>query len=131
MIINEATLGDLCTRVAKGDEEARRDFDRHVLPVVEAIVARWLSQQRPHGSRPATAPDNSLAENSTTEGRVPHLLPKVAAAICAQMVAQAADGRRTRPRRPCAPARIKPPAGETLSALIGRHTVSRLVPWPA
>jgi hypothetical protein len=131
MVINEATLGDLCARVAKGDAGARRDFDRHILPVVEAIVGRWLSQQQPCDSRLAAAPDNSLTERSTTEGYVAHLLPKVAAAICARMVAQAADGRRTRPRRPCMLTRGKSPAGETLSALIGRHTVSRLIPWPA
>ncbi len=57
MIINQTTLGELCARVASGDEEARRDFDRDVLPVVEVIVGRWLSHQDPReAERPGRAP---------------------------------------------------------------------------
>jgi hypothetical protein len=129
MIINESTLGDLCARVARGDEQARCDFDRHVLPVVEAIAGRWLSQQATQKvERRGRMAEGSFAPNSTTESVC--LLPKVAGAICARMVAQAGE-RRMRQRRRCAPRGPKLAAGETLSALIDRHTVSRLVPWPA
>src|SRR5215469_9303333 len=99
MIINETTLGDLCARVARGDEDARRDFDRHVAPVVEAIVGRWLRQQRPGSTGHPS--ERGVTEGLTAEARATTLLPKVAAAVCAQMVADAAGRRRMRrPRQP-------------------------------
>jgi len=135
MILNETTLRELCARVANGDQEARRDFNRHVLPVVEAIAGRWLSQQQ-ETERRARAPEiskaaDSTADRSRAEGRGINLLPEVAEAICARMIAQAASGRRTRGPRRRTPVGPKPAGAETVSALVGRHTVSRHVPWPA
>ena len=130
MIINETTLGDLCARVAKGDEQARRDFDRHILPVVETIVGRWLRQQSAKEVDWADrATESSLRPISTPESL--NLLPQVAGAICAQMVAHVAGEKRIRQRHRGTPRGQKLGAGETLSALIERHTISRLVPWPA
>jgi hypothetical protein len=132
MIINQTTLGELCARVASGDEEARRDFDRDVLPVVEVIVGRWLSHQGPReAERPGRAPGISGAEGSTAECRQANLLPEVAEAICAQMIARAASGRRARGPGRRTPARPRLLSGETLVALAERQTVSRLVAWPA
>ena len=45
MTIDQPTLHDLCLRVAAGDERARGDFNRHVPPLVEVVVHRWLRQQ--------------------------------------------------------------------------------------
>ncbi|HEV3342149.1 MAG TPA: hypothetical protein VG125_17410 [Pirellulales bacterium] len=131
MILNETTLGELCARVADGDKDARRDFDRHVLPVVEAIVGRWLSHERPEGAESGARPEISRAADSTAERRRASLLPSVAEAVCAQMIAQAAGPRRTRGSRRRTSAGPRLACGETISALIERHTVSRLVPWPA
>ncbi|HVX12694.1 MAG TPA: hypothetical protein VHC22_16050 [Pirellulales bacterium] len=45
MTIDQASLRDLCRRVAAGDEQARQEFERHVPPLVEVIVRRWLRRQ--------------------------------------------------------------------------------------
>jgi hypothetical protein len=45
MFMNQAVLRDLCVRVAAGDQRAREQFDRHIPPLVEVVVRRWLRQQ--------------------------------------------------------------------------------------
>ena len=82
MTINRATLRDLCIRAAAGDEQARRDFDRHVPPLVEIVVSRWLSQQKSEGDAGAKAP------GAPSINRV----RRVAGTICARMIAQFSDG---------------------------------------
>jgi hypothetical protein len=130
MIINETTLRALCARVAAGDEEARRDFDSHVSPLVETIVGRWLSHQR-QKDHAAHAADVSAAEPMPLAGRSAELLAKVTAAVCARMIAQAADDTRPRGLRQVKPPAFAPATRETVFAHAERSTVHRLAPGPA
>lgn len=75
MTINQQTLRELCVRVASGDEQARKDFDRHVPRLVEIVVHRWLRQQSDDAMAPAgTTPRASRARQITEE-------------LCARMIA--------------------------------------------
>jgi hypothetical protein len=67
--INQATLRDLYARVAANDGDARRDFDRHVLPLLEVVVARWLSQRRyDAGTTGRNRPMGGLRPTATPQG---------------------------------------------------------------
>ena len=99
MIINQKTLGELCARVAAGDEQARRDFDRHVPPLVEIVVSRWLRRE-PH--------DASAGHSvKALDAAVGNILPvahsigcarQITRTICARMIAEFATGGRPRSR---------------------------------
>jgi hypothetical protein len=121
MIINETTLRKLCARVAAGDEDARRDFDRHVLPRVEAIVSRWLSRQGP----------DSAAEHSPRAGNSAEDLARLTGAVCARMIATAANGNRSHHHRQNTAPASPLPMGETLFVRTKRHTISQPVYGPA
>ncbi|HET6880888.1 MAG TPA: hypothetical protein VFI31_12075 [Pirellulales bacterium] len=74
MTIDESTLHNLCLRAAAGDERARGDFNRHVPPLVEVVVHRWLRQQAATAGIPASA-------------TLPSRSRQVADDICARMIA--------------------------------------------
>lgn len=65
MFMNQATLHDLCVRVAAGDKAAREQFDRHVPPLVEVVVRRWLRQQGKNAASATSTTD--LAYQLTSE----------------------------------------------------------------
>ena len=80
MPMNHTILRELCARISSGDAEARRDFDRYVVPRVRLIVAGWLGRRPPEAAseRPARH-----ASNSGTVSRLTHF-------VCARMIAAAA-----------------------------------------
>jgi hypothetical protein len=80
MTINQATLRDLCSRVASGDEQAHNDFNRYVPPLVEVVVQRWLRQQRK-----VTGASSSNASSQRAR--------QVADVVCARMIAECHDER--------------------------------------
>lgn len=109
MIINETTLGELCARVAAGDEGACHEFNRHVSPLVETLVRRWLSRQRCVGSghdsqdktRRSATPFDSESQISDLTG-----------SICERMITKA----RAAARRPAHRQTSAPSAPSTLIA---------------
>ena len=118
--MNETNLRELCIRVALGDDDARRDFDRDVLPHIEFIVARWLSRQGP--SSP-TSDSRATATSAET-------LVRLTGAVCARMVAKAANENRPRLRKAMRPAHALP-IGETLLIRAERATIFEPVSGPA
>ena len=76
MTINQTTLRELCRLVASGDEQARHDFNRHVPPLLETVVHRWLRQ---HDDAKAPA-----ANAKSRSRRVKQLTGE----LCARMIAE-------------------------------------------
>lgn len=113
MIINQAALRELCARVASGDENARRDFDRQVPPLVEIVVSRWLSQQRHDaGLSPSSG---ATAVNSSPVRPLTDRAKQITRTICARMISQFTASGRYRVW----------PAGETVFAHGQGQTLSR------
>ena len=99
MIINQKTLGELCARVAAGDEQARRDFDRHVPPLVEIVVSRWLRQERHDAGAGHSAKSlDAAAGNASPAAHSISRATQITRTICARMIAQFANGGRPRAR---------------------------------
>lgn len=119
--MNETNLRQLCIRVALGDDDARHEFDRRVLPHIELIVARWLSRQ---GADPASRYSRSTATSSET-------LARLTRAVCARMIAKAANENAPRHRRKATEPAPTLPIGETLLVRAKRATVFQGVFGPA
>ena len=107
MTINQLTLQDLYARLAAGDGDARRDFDRHVLPLMEIVVGRWLWQRSSDAAetQPLTPAGEQPSETASAEG-----LRRISGAICARLAARSGRSRRPRDVRSAGAA----PAPETI-----------------
>jgi hypothetical protein len=126
MTINETTLRELCARVAAGDIDARRDFDRHVSPLVETIVRRWISQQRLKQAAHGTVGGR---QRSTAAACTGGLLAKATGAVCARMIARQANRTSARRGEPS-----RPPAGASTTRETLAHpeqTIDKLAFRPA
>lgn len=119
--MNESNLRQLCIRVALGDDDARREFDRHVVPHIELIVARWLSRQ---GADSATRYSRPTAPSAET-------LVRLTRAVCARMIAKAAHEKAARHYRMATEPGLALPIGETLLVRAKRATVFQGVSGPA
>lgn len=87
MTINQQTLRDLFARVAAGDGNARRDFDRHVLPLLDIVVGRWLSQ-RSHDAGGSSRPVDLAGERSSDDTAALDRLRRFSHAIGARLIAE-------------------------------------------
>ena len=118
MTINQQTLRDLYARVAAGDGKARRDFDRHVLPLLEVVVGRWLSQRHFDVGPPPQPLD--LAAEHPSDGAAECRIRRISSAICARLAAQSQAGQsprsvlKHRPKPPSATSPDVSPAPETI-----------------
>lgn len=92
MTINQQSLRDLYARVAAGDDDARREFDRHVQPLMEIVVGRRLRQR--HDNAAESQPLDRADEHSP---EIAAELRQISSAICARLAARSGNGRRPRP----------------------------------
>lgn len=119
--MNETNLRQLCLRVALGDDDARREFDRHVLPHIELIVARWLSRQ---GAGSAGRRSRATATSAET-------LARLTTAVGTRLIAKAAHENRPRHHRQATQPAPVVPIGETLWVRAKRATLFQPVSGPA
>src|SRR5690348_2973670 len=118
MTINQQTLRELYARVAAGDGNARRDFDRHVLPLLEIVVGRWLSQ-RSHDAGGSSQPADLAGERLSDAAAALDRLRRISQTIGARLIAESAKdetpdrGRQFRAKSPSARSRDALPAPET------------------
>jgi hypothetical protein len=77
MFMNQASLHDLCVRIAAGDQRAREQFDRQIPPLVEVVVRRWLRQQPEAATGDKSPPSASSASQ---------LVRQLTSECCARMI---------------------------------------------
>lgn len=92
MTINQQSLRDLYERVAAGDDNARREFDCHVLPLLEIVVGRRLRQR--HDNAAETQPVDRASEHSPETSA--ERLRQISIAICERLAARSVNDRRPR-----------------------------------